>query len=59
MENRSHALAAGLFVMILSIAVAAVALWFGGDTAGRDKYLIVSELPVTGLNRRQQCATGG
>lgn len=50
MENRSHALAAGLFVMVLSIAAAAVALWFGGDTAGRDKYLIVSESPVTGLN---------
>src|SRR5690348_13969030 len=52
MENRSHALVAGLFVVILSIAVAAVALWFGGDTAGRDKYLIESEFPVTGLNQQ-------
>ncbi len=50
MENRAHALAAGLFVMILSIAAAAVAMWFGGDTASRDKYLIISESPVTGLN---------
>lgn len=50
MENRAHALAAGLFVIILSIAVAAAALWFTGDTAMRDKYLIVSESPVTGLN---------
>ncbi len=50
MENRAHALAAGLFVMILSLAVAAVALWFSGDTTARDKYLIVSESPVTGLN---------
>jgi phospholipid/cholesterol/gamma-HCH transport system substrate-binding protein len=50
MENRAHALAAGLFVMILSIAVAAVALWFSGDTGERDKYLIVSGSPVTGLN---------
>ncbi|MDE2366660.1 MAG: MCE family protein [Betaproteobacteria bacterium] len=50
MENRAHALAAGLFVMILSVAAAAAAMWFAGDTAGRDKYLIVSESPVTGLN---------
>jgi phospholipid/cholesterol/gamma-HCH transport system substrate-binding protein len=50
MENRAHALAAGLFVMILSMAAAGVAMWFGGDTAARDKYLIVSESPVTGLN---------
>ncbi|SEL41411.1 MlaD family protein [Nitrosovibrio tenuis] len=52
MENRAHALVAGLFVMILSIAAAAVALWFGGDTTPRDKYLIVSESPVTGLNQQ-------
>ncbi len=50
MENRAHALAAGLFVMILSMAVAVTALWFTGDTATRDKYLIVSKSPVTGLN---------
>ena len=28
MENRAHALAAGLFVIFLSAAVAAVAMWF-------------------------------
>jgi phospholipid/cholesterol/gamma-HCH transport system substrate-binding protein len=50
MENRAHALAAGLFVMILSIAVIATAAWFTGDTGTRDKYLVVSESPVTGLN---------
>ncbi len=57
MENRAHALAAGLFVIFLSMAVAAVAMWFGGDTTTRDKYLLVSEFPVTGLNPRQRCVT--
>jgi phospholipid/cholesterol/gamma-HCH transport system substrate-binding protein len=50
MENRAHALAAGLFVIFLAAAVAAVAIWFGGGAATRDKYLLVSELPVNGLN---------
>jgi phospholipid/cholesterol/gamma-HCH transport system substrate-binding protein len=50
MENRAHALAAGLFVILLSMAVAAAAMWFSGGTATRDKYLLVSEFPVTGLN---------
>ena len=50
MENRAHALAAGLFVIFLSAAVAAVAMWFTGGTAIRDKYLLVSEFPITGLN---------
>lgn len=50
MENRAHALAAGLFVILLSAAVAVAAMWFSGDTMTRDKYLLVSEFPVTGLN---------
>ena len=50
MENRAHALAAGLFVIFLSAAVAAVAMWFSGGAATRDKYLLVSEFPITGLN---------
>ncbi|HJT52143.1 MAG TPA: MlaD family protein [Nitrosospira sp.] len=50
MENRAHALAAGLFVILLGAALAVVALWFGGDTMTRAKYVLVSEFPVTGLN---------
>jgi phospholipid/cholesterol/gamma-HCH transport system substrate-binding protein len=50
MENRAHALAAGLFVILLGAALAAVALWFGGDTMTRARYILVSESPVTGLN---------
>ncbi len=50
MENRAHALMAGVFVIVLSAALAAVAMWFGGGTMTRDKYILVSEVPVTGLN---------
>ncbi|MDW7565436.1 MAG: MlaD family protein [Nitrosomonadaceae bacterium] len=50
MENRSHALAAGLFVILLTLAVISVAVWFGGEAVKHDRYLLVSEVPVTGLN---------
>ncbi|WP_025042053.1 MlaD family protein [Nitrosospira briensis] len=50
MENRAHALVAGLFVIFLGAAIAAVAMWLSGDTLTRDKYLLVSAFPITGLN---------
>ncbi|MBA4143128.1 MAG: MCE family protein [Nitrosospira sp.] len=50
MENRAHALVAGLFVIFLSAAVAAVAMWFAGGTSARSIYMLVSESSVTGLN---------
>ena len=50
MENRAHALAAGLFVIVLGAAAAVAAMWFTGGTAARDIYLLVSDSPVTGLN---------
>lgn len=50
MENRAHALAAGIFVIVLSITVLAVAMWFGGDTIQRKNYLVVTKESVTGLN---------
>lgn len=50
MENRAHALTAGLFVILLSAAIAVATMWFSGGTAARDKYLLVSEFPVNGLN---------
>jgi phospholipid/cholesterol/gamma-HCH transport system substrate-binding protein len=50
MENRAHALAAGLFVIFLSAALAAASMWLSGDTLTRDKYLLVSPFPITGLN---------
>ncbi len=51
MENRSHALAAGLFVLLLGLAAAAAVWWFGGDKAERNSYYLVeTRRDVTGLN---------
>ncbi len=51
MENRAHALAAGLFVIILGIAVAAAIMWFSDQKILHDHYILVSkEGSVAGLN---------
>ena len=50
MENRAYALAAGLFTLLLGVAVVVAALWFSGDTVKYDEYLLVSRHPVSGLN---------
>jgi len=50
MENRAYALAAGLFTLLLGIAVVVSALWFSGDTVENDEFLLVSRYPVSGLN---------
>jgi phospholipid/cholesterol/gamma-HCH transport system substrate-binding protein len=50
MENRSHALAAGLFTIAFIGALIIAALWFGGDVARLDTYLLVSKTPVSGLS---------
>lgn len=49
MENRAYALFAGLFVLLLSIGVVVAAIWFSGDTVKRVNYVLVSNIPVTGL----------
>jgi phospholipid/cholesterol/gamma-HCH transport system substrate-binding protein len=50
MENRAHALIAGLFVIVLSIAVALVAIRFSGDNIQRNAYLVITKESVSGLN---------
>lgn len=50
MENRAHALAAGLFIIFLSAALAVAAAWLSGEAVVRERYLLVSEVPITGLN---------
>ena len=50
MENRAHALVAGLFVIFLSITVALVAMWFSGNNIQRNTYLVVTKESVSGLN---------
>ncbi len=50
MENRSHALAAGLFVVVLGVALAAISVWFGkGDDLKLAPFLIMTTADVSGL----------
>lgn len=50
MENRAHALIAGLFVISLSITVVLIAQWFSGDSIVRSNYTVFSNESVSGLN---------
>ncbi|MCB1985115.1 MAG: MCE family protein [Burkholderiales bacterium] len=49
MENRAHALVAGLFVICLGAAALIIAEWFKGDSIEHDHYQVVSKESVTGL----------
>ena len=49
MENRAHALAAGIFTLVLGTALAAVALWFSKDDIKLIPYLMTTSSSVTGL----------
>ena len=50
MENRSHALIAGLFVILLSAAMAVTATWLSGETIDHAHYILTSDGSVSGLN---------
>ena len=49
MENRAHALAAGLFTLVLGAALAAVALWFSKEDLRLIPYVMTTTSSVTGL----------
>ena len=49
MENKAHALAAGLFTLLLGAAVVVAAMWFSGETYEKVYYVLESKSPVTGL----------
>ena len=49
MENRAHALAAGLFTLVLGVALAAVGMWFSKDEVKLIPYALATTSPVTGL----------
>jgi phospholipid/cholesterol/gamma-HCH transport system substrate-binding protein len=51
MENRSHALSAGLFLVLLCIGLVLAALRLTGNTADHVHYVIESRLPVSGLQQ--------
>ncbi len=50
MENQSHALIAGLFVILLSAAIAVTATWLSGETTDHANYILISDGSVSGLN---------
>lgn len=52
MENKAHALAAGLFTLLLGAAVLVAAMWFSGDTYETERYVLESRYAVTGLNEQ-------
>lgn len=49
MENKAHALAAGIFVALLTVLVLGLASWLTRDTGVRDSYEITTRESVTGL----------
>jgi phospholipid/cholesterol/gamma-HCH transport system substrate-binding protein len=49
MENKSHAFAAGAFVLLLAAMLAAMAVWLMRDTTEQRQYEISSAYGVTGL----------
>lgn len=54
MENRAHALAAGLFTLLLAVAGVAGLWWLGQGRDDVDYYLLATRGNVTGLNLQAQ-----
>lgn len=54
MENRSHALIAGLFTLLLGLAAVASVWWFGGKREATKEYIVVTKQNVTGLSPQAQ-----
>jgi phospholipid/cholesterol/gamma-HCH transport system substrate-binding protein len=59
MENRAHALSAGLFLLLLGVGLVLAVLRLTGDTAERVDYLIESRWPVSGLQPSAPVRLGG
>ncbi|MCB1915482.1 MAG: MCE family protein [Rhodocyclaceae bacterium] len=54
MENRAYALVAGIFVIALGAGLSAALWWFGEPAENLERYLLVSEGNITGLNIEAQ-----
>lgn len=52
MENRAHALIAGIFTIVFGIALAAAYFWFSGKGEIRKSYLLITEKSISGLNNQ-------
>jgi phospholipid/cholesterol/gamma-HCH transport system substrate-binding protein len=49
MENKAHAMAAGIFVVVMTVLLIGLASWLTRDTGSRDPYEISTRESVTGL----------
>ena len=49
MENKAHAMAAGLFVVVAAALLLMLAAWLTRDTGPRDAYEISTRIAITGL----------
>jgi len=54
MENRAHALAAGIFTLLLGISLAGAVWWFSGKREATSEYILYTSRNVTGLNPQAQ-----
>jgi phospholipid/cholesterol/gamma-HCH transport system substrate-binding protein len=54
MENRSHALLAGLFTLVFLLAAALALWWLGGTREATQAYILETRGSVTGLNLEAQ-----
>ena len=59
MENRAHALIAGLFAFVLAAAAIAAAVWLSGEAVRYTPYVLVAKTPVSGLNPEAQVRLRG
>jgi phospholipid/cholesterol/gamma-HCH transport system substrate-binding protein len=50
MENKAHALTAGLFTLLLGVAVIVAAMWFTGESRDQRTYVLESRHEVSGLS---------
>lgn len=54
MESRAHALAAGIFTLLLGLAVLLAGWWLSGKREATNEYVLVTQKSVSGLNPQAQ-----
>jgi len=54
MESRAHALAAGIFTLLLGLASALAVFWLSGKREATSEYILVTQKSVSGLNTQAQ-----
>lgn len=50
MENKAHAIAAGMFTLLLTAGLIAAAFWIRGEPIANDRYVLHTKGSVSGLN---------